>query len=92
MQRPRTRTIVISGASALILLAAGTTAGAAITGPVDGWGVISGCYTTKALNGSHVLVLQDAGTTCPDGTTAIKWNQTGPQGPRRAGGPAGAHG
>jgi len=72
MQRPRTRTIVISGASALILLAAGTTAGAAITGPVDGSGVISGCYTTKALNGSHVLGLQDAGTTCPAGTTAIK--------------------
>jgi hypothetical protein len=72
MQRPRTRTIVISRVSALILLAAGTTAGAAITGPVDGSGVISRCYTTKALNGSHVLVLQDAGTTCPAGTTAIK--------------------
>ena len=89
MQRPRTQTIVISGASALILLAAGTTAGAAIAGPVDGSGVISGCYTSKALNGSHGLVLQDAGTTCPQGTTTIKWNQTGPQGPAGPAGPQG---
>ena len=32
------------------------------------------------LNGSHVFVLQDAGTSCPKGTTAISWNAQGPTG------------
>jgi hypothetical protein len=36
-----------------------------------------------------VFVLQDAGTSCPKGTTAISWNQTGPAGPA---GPAGTTG
>lgn len=86
----RTGRIVITGAAALALVAGGTAAGAAIAaGPVDGSGVIHGCYTNKALNGSHVIVLQDAGTTCPGGTTAISWNQQGPAGPQ---GPAGATG
>jgi len=45
------------------------------SGPVDSSGVIHGCYTNTALNGSHVFVLQDAGTNCPRGTTPISWNQ-----------------
>jgi hypothetical protein len=80
MNLPR-KALVIGGAAAA-LLAAGTAAGAAIAAsPIDSSGVIHGCYTTQALNGSHVFVLQDAGTSCPRGTTAISWNQQGPQGP-----------
>jgi len=86
----RSVTILISAGAGLVLLAAGTTAGAAIAGgPVDGSGVIHGCYTTKTMDGSHVFQLQDAGTTCPRGTVAISWNQQGPQGPQ---GPQGAQG
>ena len=82
--------IAIAGAAALTLAAGGTTADATITvGPVDSSGVIHGCYTSQALNGSHVFVLQDAGTNCPKGTTAISWNQEGPAGPAGATGPAG---
>src|SRR5580704_4035780 len=83
---------IISGLVALALTGAGV-AGAAIasSGPVSS-GVISGCYTNQALNGSHVFVLQDAGTACPKGTTAISWNQTGPAGAAGPAGPAGAIG
>jgi hypothetical protein len=85
--------IVLTGAASLALVAGGTAAGAAITGgPVDGSGVIHGCYTTQELNGSHVFVLQDAGTGCPKGTTAISWNQQGPAGPAGPAGAAGAPG
>jgi hypothetical protein len=90
MSRLHARTIFISTVSAFALLAAGTSAGAAITGgPVDNSGVIHGCWTNAAVNGTHVFVLQDAGTNCPKGTTAISWNQQGPAGPA---GPAGATG
>jgi hypothetical protein len=81
--------IVITGAAALALVAGGTAAGAAIAGPVGSDGTIHGCYTNKAVSGSHVIVLQDAGTNCPNGTTAIQWNQQGPAG---AAGPAGPQG
>jgi Collagen triple helix repeat (20 copies) len=81
---------VITGAAALALVAGGTAAIAAIaSGPVDSSGVIHGCWTNAAVNGTHVFVLQDAGTTCPKGTTAISWNQAGPAGPA---GPTGATG
>lgn len=86
------RRIAIIGAAALTLVAGGTAAGAAIAGPVDGSGVVHGCYTNKALNGSHVVVLQDVGTTCPTGTTAISWNQQGPAGPAGSAGPKGPAG
>ena len=93
MMRLRPGRAVITTAAALALVAGGTAAGAAIAaGPVDGSGVIHGCYTSKALNGSHVFVLQDAGANCPGGTTAITWNQTGPAGPAGAAGPAGSAG
>jgi hypothetical protein len=75
------------------LLAAGTTAGAVIMGgPVDGSGMIHGCWTNAAVHGSHIFVLQDAGTSCPNGTTAIAWNQAGPAGPAGPPGPAGPKG
>jgi hypothetical protein len=87
------KTIVITGAAALALVAGGTAAGAAITsGPIDSSGVIHGCYTNQELNGSHVFVLQDAGTNCPKGTTAITWNQQGKAGPAGATGPTGPAG
>jgi hypothetical protein len=47
MKRPRTRNILIVAGAAVVLLAGGTAAGAAIAGPVDGSGNINGCYTTK---------------------------------------------
>ena len=76
---------VITGAAALALVAGGTAAGAAITSsPVDGNAVIHGCYMMRPTD--DVSALQDAGTTCPKGTTAISWSQTGPAG---ATGPAG---
>jgi hypothetical protein len=88
----RSATILISAGAGLVLLAGGATAGAAITGPVDGSGVIHGCWTNGAINGTHVFVLQDAGTNCPKGTTAISWNQQGPAGPTGPAGAAGATG
>jgi hypothetical protein len=84
------RRIAITGAAALALVAGGTAAGAAVAAsPIGGDGVIHGCWTNAALNGSHVIVLQDAGTNCPKGTTAISWNQQGPVGPA---GPTGSPG
>jgi hypothetical protein len=85
------RKVIIAGAVALALTAGASAATAAVMsgGPVDGSGVIHGCYSTTALNGSHVFVLQDTGTSCPRGTTAISWNQQGPAGPV---GPAGTSG
>jgi len=91
MQRPRMRTTLIATGSAFVLVASGGIAYAATasSGPVDSSGAVHGCYTNQAANGSHVVVLQDAGTTCPKGTTAITWNEAGPAGPA---GPTGAAG
>jgi hypothetical protein len=85
--------IAITGAGALTVLAGGTAAGAAIAAaPVDGSGVIHGCYTTNAIKGSHAVVLQDSDTACPNSTTAIQWNQQGPAGPAGPAGDAGPAG
>src|SRR6516225_3291937 len=72
--------IIIATGAALALVAAGTGAGASIArisvnsgNPVND-GVINGCYTLKATNGSHHLALQTWGTKCPTGTTKIQWN------------------
>ena len=95
MRQPRLRTVLIATGAAIALVAGSTAAYAAIAGTVDGSGVIHGCYTNKAVDGSHVLVLQDASTACPAGTTAISWNQQGPAGvtgPQGPAGPAGATG
>jgi len=102
------RAALVAGAASVLALAGGGTAFAAggstalndalavVTGsPISSSGVISGCYTTKAVSGSHALVLQNVGTTCPSGTTAVTWNQTGPAGPAGATGaigPAGPQG
>jgi Collagen triple helix repeat (20 copies) len=64
----------------------------ASSGPVSSSGVVTACYTNAEINGSHVVVLQDAGTTCPKGTTAITWNQTGPAGATGPAGPTGPAG
>ena len=77
------RKVIIAGVGALVLIAGASAATAAVmsSGPVDSSGVIHGCYSNEAFNGSHVFVLQDAGTSCPRGTTAISWNEQGPAGP-----------
>jgi hypothetical protein len=88
------RRIVLTAAGAIALVAGGTAAGAAIaSGPVDGSGVVHGCYgATNADGTTHNFVLQDAGTTCPNNMTAITWSQTGPAGPAGPVGPAGPQG
>ena len=89
------RKVIIAGATALILTAGASAATAAVmsSGPVDSSGVIHGCWTTMAARDrSHVFMLQDAGTSCAKGTTAISWNMRGPTGPAGAVGPAGATG
>lgn len=76
--------IIIAGASTLVLAAGTGAAAAAIMSnrtPVDSSGVIHGCYANMAVNGSHAFRLQDAGTNCRKGATAIAWNQQGPTGP-----------
>jgi hypothetical protein len=86
------RKVIIAGATALALIAGASAATAAVvsSGPVDSSGVIHGCYSSvPTVGGSHVFVMQDAGTSCPRGTTAISWNEQGPAGPA---GPAGATG
>ena len=87
MRQPRLRTVLIGTGAALALVAGGTAAYAVTSSPVDGSGAIHGCYTTAATNGSHKIVLQNVGTNCASGTTAIKWNQKGPQGPPGPPGP-----
>jgi hypothetical protein len=85
------RALVIAGAVTL-LLGGGTVVFATVVGsPISG-GVIYGCYKTAAINGSHALVLQDAGKSCPRGDTAITWNQKGAAGPQGATGPQGPQG
>jgi hypothetical protein len=85
---------LIAAGVATLALGAGTgIAAAAMTShpsPVDSSGVIHGCWTDRDIHGSHVFTLQDAGTKCPSGTTAISWNQKGPAGPAGAAGRAGS--
>lgn len=90
----RRRTALLAAGAAMVLVAGGGTALAAVasSGPVDASGVVHGCYTNQALNGSHVIVLQDAGSNCPKGTTAVSWNEQGPAGATGPAGPAGAIG
>jgi hypothetical protein len=83
---------LLTAGLAVTLVAGGGTALAVSAGPVSSSGVINGCYTTAEVDGSHALVLQDTGTTCPKGTTAIQWNQAGPAGPAGAVGAVGATG
>jgi Collagen triple helix repeat (20 copies) len=80
-----------AGGLAAVLVAGGGTALATATGPVSG-GVITGCYTNAEVNGSHAFVLQDSGTACPKGTSAVSWNEQGAAGPAGAAGPQGPAG
>jgi hypothetical protein len=77
MHRPSLRAITISSAAGLVLVVGGAAAEATIAGPIDSSGVIHGCYSNAALHGSHIVILQNAGTACPRTYTAIKWNQRG---------------
>lgn len=89
----RSVAILISAGAGLALVAAGTAAGAAIAGPIDGSNTIHGCYATKANNaGSHTVVLQDTGTNCPPNATAISWNEEGPPGTNGTNGTDGTNG
>jgi Collagen triple helix repeat (20 copies) len=83
----------VLAAAVTVVLAGGTTAAVAavVASPVSGT-TIYGCYTNAAVNGSHALVLQDAGTSCPRGTTAISWSQSGGAGATGPAGPSGAPG
>lgn len=92
MRQPRLRTVLLATGATIALVAGSTTAYAAIAGPVDGNGVIYGCYYAASKTGSHQMVLQDVGTNCPKNTTAIKWSQTGPQGPQGQQGQQGPQG
>jgi len=89
----RTRNFVIATGTAIALVAGGGAAVAATmaaSSPINSSGTISACYNTKATKaGAFAVALQDTGTACPGGTTAISWNQTGPIGPA---GPAGGVG
>lgn len=51
-------------------------------------GTINGCYKTNNP-GQGALIVIDSNSACPNGTTSLNWNQTGPQGPA---GPTGATG
>ena len=89
------RVLTVAG-TVTVLVGAGTAAGAAIAaGPVSS-GVVSACYKTAAAsNGSHAVVLENTGHTCPSGSTHVTWNQkgqTGPQGPVGPHGPTGPQG
>jgi hypothetical protein len=85
------RKVIIAGVATMVIATGSGVAAAAVmsNGPVDSSGVIHGCWSNAELDGSHVFVLQDAGTSCPKNATAISWNQQGPAGPA---GPEGAIG
>lgn len=68
----RKLTVVIALVFSALLVAG--IAYASIPGPT---GVINGCY--KNTDGSLKVI--DSTATCPNGYTALNWNQTGPQGP-----------
>jgi hypothetical protein len=86
----RSARYLMMGAAALALVAGGTAAGAAITGPIDSAGNIHGCYGTEDGKGTiKDFYLQDASRACPGNLNSIQWNQTGPAGTT---GPQGAQG
>jgi len=87
---------LLTAGLAVALVAGGGTAlaASASSGPVNG-NMITGCYTNAAVNGSHVIVLQNvpaSGTVCPSGTTEVQWNEQGPAGPTGATGATGPQG
>jgi hypothetical protein len=90
-----TRTVILAGAVTLALGGGSAVAAATVLSdpsPVSSTGIIDGCWTNTAVRGSHVIVLQNQGTTCPKGTTPISWNESGPAGPTGPAGPSGPSG
>lgn len=73
---------------AAIVSGVGIAGGAAFAAIPGSGGVINGCYSTK--NGALSVV--DSAAKCPNGTSSITWNQTGPQGPAGPAGPTGPTG
>lgn len=92
----KTRNFVIATGMTIVLVAGGSAAVAATlaaSSPINSSGTISACYNAKATRaGAYAVALQNTGTACPSGTTAISWNQTGPAGPAGAAGPTGPAG
>lgn len=86
--------LAAAGAVALVVAVGGTAlaAGASSGGPVSSSGVITGCYTAPNKEGSSQLTLQNAGTNCPSGESAVSWSEQGPTGPQGPVGPQGATG
>jgi hypothetical protein len=74
------RALAVAG-TAMILLGGGTVALAMTSSSPVKDGIVHGCYTKAGTHDSHTLVLQDAGTACPTGDTAVEWNEKGPAGP-----------
>jgi hypothetical protein len=64
-------------ATAVLAVALLAVAGLAVASIPGSDGVISGCYK----NSTGQLSVIDSGATCPNGTTLLQWNHTGPQGP-----------
>lgn len=76
--------VAIAGTITAVAFATG------VTLPFSGDGnTINGCYNTSS---GQLSLLTPSKPTCPAGTTAIKWNQTGPQGPQGVAGPQGPKG
>src|SRR5258708_16734627 len=71
---------ILIGITALVLTAGGAIAYASIPAPN---GTIDGCYKTSGP-AQGALIIIDSTATCPSGTAALNWNQTGPQGPAGA--------
>lgn len=69
--------LVITSVIALVMVAAG--AGIAIASIPGPDGVIHGCYKTSGPAQGALTVI-DSTASCPSGTAALNWNQTGPQG------------
>jgi hypothetical protein len=83
------RRLVMASLIAVAAVAIGVAAYASIPAPN---GAITGCYTDRAVNNAHGLVVVDSAASCPAGTIPVSWNQTGPQGPAGPQGPMGQQG
>lgn len=70
-------------------VAVGGAVGVLASIPNSATGVITSCLKS---NGSITIIDEQAGQTCGNNATALRWNQTGPQGPAGATGPAGPAG
>ena len=76
---PKTRRARLQGVligSAVAALLAGGVASASVFEPTAQPATIHGCVNTS----NRQLTVPKAGSKCPNGTTAISWNTTGPRG------------